>query len=49
MTEHPKTAAAFQRAVTKAQRLAAADLMHEFGHLKNKIDVPSMVFNGSNQ
>ncbi|MFI9553543.1 ABC transporter substrate-binding protein [Nonomuraea endophytica] len=90
VAKHPKTAAAFQRAVQKAQRLAAtdrsalaevvpkytqipkeavmtmamgtfptslnatriqrvADLMHEFGYLKSKIDVPTMVFNGPEQ
>ncbi|MFG1703739.1 ABC transporter substrate-binding protein [Nonomuraea sp. M3C6] len=83
-TKHPKTAAAFQRAVAKAQRLAAtdraelaavvplytqtpkeavmtmamgtfptslnatriqrvADLMFEFGYLKSRVDVASMV------
>ncbi|MBA2893270.1 ABC transporter substrate-binding protein [Nonomuraea soli] len=88
--KHPKTAAAFQRAVTKAQRLAAtdrsaladvvpeytqipkvavmtmamgtfptslnasriqrvADLMYDFGYLKNKIDVESMIFQGAAQ
>ncbi|MEV4575492.1 ABC transporter substrate-binding protein [Nonomuraea jabiensis] len=84
VSKHPKTTAAFQRAVAKAQRLAAtnraelaevvplytqtpkqavmtmamgtfptslnpkriqrvADLMYEFGYLKSKVDVASMV------